>query len=230
MGFQKYLYVFAQFKIRTLYKDNNEKDFFTFLSMLKNEEGAVLDIGANIGIMTYHLSKELPQATIHSFEPIPDNLIVLKQIVRKFNLKNVEIHPIAIGNKKETLKMILPFNGKTKMQGLSHVKHDTITDWNEGQEFDVPADTLDCLFPKEKIAGIKIDIENFEYFAFIGGKEMLKKNMPLIYAELWENENRTKCFDFLTSLGYSIYIVNNQQLVEFNVKLHTAQNFIFRAN
>lgn len=213
-----------------MHKDKNEKDFFMFLSMLKNEKGCVLDIGANIGIMTYHLSKELPQATIHSFEPIPDNLIVLKRIVRKFNLTNVEIHPIAIGNKKETLKMILPFNGKTKMQGLSHVKHDSITDWNEGQEFDVPADRLDDLFPNEKITGIKIDIENFEYFAFLGGKELLHKNKPLIYAELWDNENRTNCFNLLTEIGYSTYVVRNHQLMEFNATQHTAQNFIFRAN
>jgi len=230
LGFQKYLYVFSQFKIKTLHKDKNEKDFFMFLTMLKNENGKVLDIGANIGIMTYHLSKELPQCTIHSFEPIPDNLIVLKKIVKKFNLPNVEIHPIALGNKKETLKMILPFNGKTKMQGLSHVKHDSITDWNEGLEFDVPADTLDGLFPSEKIAGIKIDIENFEYFAFLGGKELLSRNKPLIYAELWDNENRTNCFNLLTEIGYSIYVVSNNELIEFNAAQHTAQNFIFKAN
>ena len=201
-----------------------------FLSLLKGAKGHVLDIGANIGIMTYHLSKELPNATIHSFEPIPDNFTVLSRIVSKYDLKNVQLHQVALGDSIGTLKMILPHNGKTKMQGLSHVKHDSITDWNEGLEFDVTSTTLDTLFSDEHIQGIKIDIENFEYFAFLGAKSLLSKNKPLIYAELWDNENRANCFEFLTGLGYNTYIVHNNALVEFDAAKHQTQNFIFKSN
>ena len=85
MGFQTYLFVFALFKIKTLRTDAKEKDFFHFLSLLKDGQGAVLDIGANIGIMTVHLSQNLPNCEVHVFEPIPDNLSVLKRIIAKFN-------------------------------------------------------------------------------------------------------------------------------------------------
>ena len=46
----------------------------------------------------------------------------------------------------------------------------------------------------KKIGAIKMDVENFEYFVLEGGKELIKKHKPIIYTELWENQNREKCF------------------------------------
>lgn len=230
MGFRTYLYVFALFKIKTLRSDSKEKDFFHFLSLLEDGKGAVLDVGANIGIMTVHLAQKLPNSTIHAFEPIPDNISVLNSIIAKFNLKKVKVHEIAIGEETGNIQMIMPNQGKTKMQGLSHVKHESITEWNEGEEFNVPLNTLDNLLNGELIQGIKIDIENFEYYALKGGKRILETNHPIIYAELWDNENRIKCFDLLKELNYSAHVVVENKLVSFDLKKHTNQNFIFISN
>jgi FkbM family methyltransferase len=218
------------FKIRTLKSDSNEKDFFHFLSLLKDGEGSVLDVGANIGIMTAHLGRQLPNTIIHAFEPIPSNISVLKKIIAKFNLKSVKLHEVAVGEKAGIVKMILPQNGKTKMQGLSHVKHESITEWNIGEEFEVRLETLDSILKSEKIQGVKIDVENFEFFALKGAEEILKRDHPIIYAELWDNENRTKCFELLNSLSYKIFIVKENELVSYDNKKHISQNFIFIAN
>ncbi len=229
MGFRTYLYVFAIFKIKTLRSDSKEKDFFHFLSLLEDGKGAVLDVGANIGIMTVHLANKLPNSTVHAFEPIPDNLSVLKRIIAKFNLKKIKIHEVAVGETSGNVQMILPHQGKTKMQGLSHVKHESITEWNEGEEFNVPLNTLDNLLNGEPIQGIKIDIENFEYYALKGGKRILESNHPIIYAELWDNENRSNCIDLLTSMNYKPHVVVNNELTLFDEKQHKNQNFIFIA-
>lgn len=229
MGFRTYLYVFAIFKIKTLRSDSKEKDFFHFLSLLEDGKGAVLDVGANIGIMTVHLANKLPNSTVHAFEPIPDNLSVLKRIIAKFNLKKIKIHEVAVGETSGNVQMILPHQGKTKMQGLSHVKHESITEWNEGEEFNVPLNTLDNLLNGEPIQGIKIDIENFEYYALKGGKRILESNHPIIYAELWGNENRSNCIDLLTSMNYKPHVVVNNELTVFDETQHKNQNFIFIA-
>lgn len=229
MGFRTYLYVFAIFKIKTLRSDSKEKDFFHFLSLLEDGKGAVLDVGANIGIMTVHLANKLPNSTVHAFEPIPDNLSVLKRIIAKFNLKKIKIHEVAVGETSGNVQMILPHQGKTKMQGLSHVKHESITEWNEGEEFNVPLNTLDNLLNGEPIQGIKIDIENFEYYALKGGKRILESNHPIIYAELWDNENRSNCIDLLTSMNYKSHVVVNNELTVFDETQHKNQNFIFIA-
>src|SRR5690606_9981778 len=122
LGFKHYLIVFSRFKIATLHKDKKEGDFFTFLKLITNPK-LILDVGANIGIMTVHLSKRFPDATIHAIEPIPDNLEVLHANIKHYSFSNVVVHEIAVGDEEKTVKMILPHQGKTKMQGLSHVKH-----------------------------------------------------------------------------------------------------------
>lgn len=230
LGFQFYLYVFSLFKIRTLQSDSNEKDFFHFLSLLRDGEGSVLDVGANIGIMTVHLGQRLPHSVIHAFEPMPMNVSVLKRVIAKFNLKTVKLHEIALGDSVGSVKMVLPENGKTKMQGLSHVKHESITEWNEGEEFDVPLNTLDNILETEKIQGIKIDVENFEYYALKGGRHILEKDHPIIYAELWDNQNRKNCFQLLKELSYKTFIVVDNQLVPYDEFKHKSQNFIFISN
>ena len=229
LGLHTYLYVFALYKIRTLRSDKKENDFFTFLSLLKDGKGDVLDIGANLGIMTVHLANKLPNTTIHAFEPMPANVSVLKRIIAKFKLKTTKIHEIALGDESGTAKMVLPVNGQTVMQGLSHIKHETITEWNEGKEVDVPLDKLDNILNGQPIQAIKIDIENFEYFALKGANRILTSNKPIIYAELWDNENRSKCFEYLRSFSYSIFVGENNQIVPFDSSKHHTQNFIFIA-
>lgn len=208
-----------------------ERDFFYFLTLLPNE-GQVLDLGANIGIMAYHLSKALPQAKIQAFEPVPQNLNVLKRIITHFKLENVIVHPYALGNESGSIEMVVPVVADVKMQGLSHVVHDTITAFNQGETFQVPVKRLDEIpeLQEQRTTGIKIDVENFEYFVLEGGRQLIQKHQPIIYSELWENENREKVFELLSQLNYSINIVQSNQLVEFNQTKHHTQNFIFLPN
>ena len=123
--------------------------------------------------------------------------------------------------------MILPIQGKTKMQGLAHIKHDSIELWNEGEEYEVDVETLDGIFETKKIAAIKMDVENFEFFVLKGGEKMIQRDRPTIYVELWENENRIKCFDFIKGLGYKVCVLEKNELVEFNPNIHSQHNFTF---
>ena len=219
--------MFALFKIRTLKRDSKERDFFHFIKLLKDGNGAILDIGANLGIMTVHLAKEFPNSEIHAFEPMPENITVLKRILKKYQVSKAKIYETAVGEESGNIQMILPEQSGAKLQGLSHIKHPSIEDWNEGSEFSVKIDKLDNLINGEKIQGIKIDIENFEYFAFKGGKRILSNNKPVIYAELWNNENRENCFELLKDLNYKVNVVVDDKLVPFNPQHHQHQNFIF---
>lgn len=228
-GFHRYLMLFSQYKIATLRKDKKEGDFFHFMSLLK-DEGDILDVGANIGIMTVHLGKAFPTRMIHAIEPIPANLQVLRSILQKKKIENVQIVPYAVGSEKGELKMIMPTDGKAKLQGLSHVKTPEITEWNEGEEVDVEVKTLDELFDNQKIVGIKMDVENYEFHALKGAEKLLRRDYPIVYTELWDNENRQNCFAFMESLNYSIQVLVDGKLVPFHKSKHTHQNFFFLPN
>lgn len=230
LGFRRYLFVFSLFKIYTLKWDRREGDFFHFMSLL-DPDARVLDIGANIGIMTALLARHNKGAQIHGIEPIPENFQALKRIVRYFRFKNVTLHQFALGAEAGSLEMVMPEVKNVKMQGLSHVVHESIPDLNEGQRYSVPQHRLDDL--PEIVTGvtaIKIDVENFEYFVFKGAMETLRTYKPLIYCELWDNENRQKCFDLLSGeLGYRIQVLQEKQLVDFDPARHQQQNFFFVA-
>lgn len=229
LGFKNYLFIFSLFKIKTLRRDKNEKDFFAFLQLIPANT-AVLDIGANIGIMTVHLAK-IKGSTVYSFEPMPTNIDAFKKIIRYFKLDNVKLFEIALGNTEGEVEMVMPVISSVRMQGLSHVVHDSIPDNNEGERFKVPLKMLDNMIEltngPRRISAIKIDVENFEFFVLDGAKNLIQKNKPVIYAELWENENREKCFRLLKSFNYKTIVVAGKQAVEYDPGIHITQNFIF---
>ena len=230
LGFKNYLFVFSLFKIYTLKRDKNEKDFFTFLSLIPADT-TVLDIGANIGIMTVHLARSKKNLTVYSFEPMPNNSNAFKRVVKYFKLNNVTLFEIALGNSEGEAEMVMPVINAVRMQGLSHVVHTSIPENNEGERFKVPLKMLDkmnqLMNAPQRISAIKIDVENFEFFVLDGARELIIKNKPVVYAELWENENREKCFELFKNLNYKTVVVINNKAVEFDRSLHKTQNFIF---
>ncbi len=229
LGFRRYLFVFSLFKIRTLKNDKKEGDFFHFLSLLPTD-AKVLDIGANIGIMTALLAKHCTSGVVHAIEPIPENFEALSRICRHFDFTNVRLHQIALGEEEGSLEMVMPEVQNVKMQGLSHVVHESITEYNEGRRYSVPQHRLDHLEDVvENMHAIKMDVENFEYYVLKGAEESLRKFKPLIYCELWDNENRAKCFVLLRDIGYAVRVLDAGKLVDFDPQKHHNQNFFFVA-
>jgi len=225
LGFDRYLRVFSRFKIATLKSDKKERDFFAFMDLLEDPKH-ILDLGANIGVMTVHLAERFPHAKIHAVEPLQPNMAVLKYTVEKSKVRNVIPYQTALGDKECTLEMVLPKDGATRLHGLSHVLHDSIETWNEGERFTVPCTTVDLLFSHLDIQGVKIDVENFEFFVLQGAQAMLQRCKPIVYAELWDNDNRKNCFQLMQDLGYKIYCVVDQNVRPWKPEIET-QNFIF---
>ncbi len=230
LGFETYLFLFSLYIIKTLKRNKKEGDFIYFRDMIP-QGNAIFDIGANIGVMAVHLARTHPDSTIIAFEPIPQNIKTLEKVLTHFKIKNVFVEKSALGNTCGEIEMVMPVQKSAKLQGLSHVIHDSITEFNEGNKYKTPLTTLDVFLNENylglPITAIKLDVENFEYFVLDGGKQTIIKHRPIIYTELWENENRDKCFNFIRNLNYSIKVLQNNELVDFDKKIHTTQNFFF---
>lgn len=231
LGFDNYLFLFGIFTLRRLHNNHHEKEFLYFLDQIP-VDGVALDIGANIGVMTTAIAQKASKGRVISFEPMPDNIKVLKKMVQYFKVKNVQLVETALGETPGKLTMVLPIMNKLKMQGLSHVKEEGNTDeWNTGQEFTVPVQKLDdieVLQRLPKLDAIKIDVENYEYYVLKGGEQLLKRHMPIIYCELWKNEKRELCMNFLKGLGYSVRVMTDNGLVDFTTQVDET-NFFFVA-
>lgn len=233
LGLKTYLYVFARFIIVKLRWDKNEKDFFYFMKLI-SDGGIILDLGANIGVTSYHLSKNFPESTIFSFEPLTLNMNTLKRIKKKFKLENIKEYQVAAGEKPGVLEMVMPVIKNVPMHGLSHVIHEENTENNEGFKYKVPVICLDEFEElrklKKPVTAMKIDVENFEYFVLKGAEKLIVSDKPIIYCELWENDNRKKCIDLLSNLGYSSLVLQKKELVPLEKATVEKHNFFFLPN
>jgi FkbM family methyltransferase len=214
IGFDRYLYFFSRFNIYRLGFPGYEKEFNYFNRMITGD-GAILDIGANIGAMTVALAQKHTHSHIYSFEPVPENLKALKRVVAFFQLNNVQLFETALGDRDGTTQMVIPESGNSYIPGLSHVvEAGEVT----GKQFSVVVqklDTIPTLQQLPKITAIKIDVENFEYAVLKGGEGLLRKHRPLIFCELWNNECRKLSIDLLASFGYKAMVLENGRLVNF---------------
>lgn len=238
LGFERYLVWFSRVKIRTLRWDRNERDVLHFIEQMPRD-AVVLDIGANIGIMTVPIARRVDRGHVHAFEPIPENFAVLRRNVEHFGLFNVTLHHTALGEEEGELRMVMPEEQNVRMQGLSHVVSVQGAESVQGGEsvqgaeagggrlYTVPQLRLDDVEALHgvPVAGIKIDVENFEQFVFRGGSGLLEKWKPLVYTELGENENRARCFELFEELGYTVGVLERGAIVPFEPARHDAHNF-----
>lgn len=149
----------------------------------------VLDIGANIGNHTVYFAKECDVNYVYSFEPVLETYKMLCKNCELNGLENVSLHNFALGKEKASVK-IKSFN-KENCGG-------TALQYGSGG---MKCYALDDLKIDKKIDFIKIDVEGFENEVLLGGSDLIKKNRPVIFVEIFE-ENRMKVDKTLSALGY----------------------------
>ena len=231
LGFKNYLFIFSLYITATLKSNVKEGDFIYFLSMLP-KDSTILDIGANIGVMTVHISRKHPDAVVFSFEPVPENQYNIRRLIKFFKIKNVKVFEIALGNYNGPAEIIMPEYNHVKFHGLSHIDSIIGSESDKGVKYKVNIHKLDDLAEmkalENPVSGIKIDVENYEYNVLEGARKLLIKYKPIIYAELWENHNRADCIKLLTEMGYTTFILDKGVLVKFDSARHQTQNFFFK--
>ena len=60
-----------------------------------------------------------------------------------------------------------------------------------------------------------------------GAKSLILRDKPIIYTELWENENRKKCIQLLERMEYKSFIFVDHKMLPYNETKGAGQNFIF---
>lgn len=230
LGFERYLFWFCRFKINTLRWDKAERHIFPFLASVP-QEGLLIDVGANLGILSVHMCRLHPHQQVLAFEPMQKNRRVLERIKETYKIQNLAVFAMALGDAKGSLNMAMPTLQGVKKQGLSHViSADMPAGLNDEVER-VPVETMDDFladhFSDVPVAAIKLDVENFESTVIKGAMATIRRWKPWIVAELWDAENRRRVFDFLLPLGYTVFMFDGRTLVPWNEGM-PALNLIFK--
>jgi len=130
----------------------------------------VLDIGANEGQFAAFISVILPDAVIHSFEPVSEPFKLLEK--RFENNNNVKCYNFALGSTEGT--SVIKKNEYTPSSSILEMAEEHKTAFphtiNSSEEV-IKIKTLDSIYnsllPKNKVL-MKIDVQGFEKFVLEG--------------------------------------------------------------
>jgi FkbM family methyltransferase len=170
----------------------------------------VLDIGANLGIVTLWLSKLVgKRGRVYAFEPNPELYEVLEKTIHRNQAMNVRPYAIALGARAD--QMELRIRGGNSGSG-SLVMNDGLAGC---KVYSVPVRSLDEIAIEQKMEAIrliKIDVEGFEAEVFRGGSEVLNRIRPqaVLFEFIQNGEGRLSgqpVFQMLQESGYGFFAI-----------------------
>jgi FkbM family methyltransferase len=131
----------------------------------------ILDVGANIGQTALMLQQELPQSTIHCFEPIPDTFTVLRE--KTAGHSQIHCHNLAMGSHEGSLEVMAVPLAWTNSLISGHLDNDP-----KARKVSVDISTLDLFCQHHSIPHIsilKIDTEGYDLEVLQGCQKMLEE-------------------------------------------------------
>lgn len=151
----------------------------------QNPSGTLFDIGANVGIFSFLLSRQFPQMKIFAFEPNPVAFHCLQQTFS--GARWVHLNHLALSDKKGEA---LLFEDKMNHGGHSLNRQAILDDGNEvGRSVAVPTDTLDDF--AQGLAAldfIKLDVQRHEAQVLRGAHQTIAKHRPIVLMECYFEE------------------------------------------
>ena len=177
------------------------------MKLVLKETSNCIDIGAHKGEILEDILLLAPEGQHYAYEPLPE---LYAQLVEKYSPR-VKIYPYALAEREgvSTFQMVenAPAYSGIKPRNYDDIKNPRI------KEINVTLNTLDATIDKSvKIDFVKIDIEGGEYHAFLGGKELLRRDKPTIIFECgsgaseFYGTNYENIYDYLTKeIGLNIY-------------------------
>ena len=167
------------------------------LSKIIKKGDTVLDVGANIGLLTIPFSKMVGNnGKVFSYEPQSKIYYILCSNISLNNLNNVEAFNLAVGSSNESV--YLPTIDYTKSNNFGGIN---LLDKGDIKVNQIKLDDLSL----DKLNMIKIDVEGMELNVLEGSKETLKKHRPIIYVENDRKEKSENLLSFLLSNNYRCY-------------------------
>ena len=236
---EKFLPVRYQLPLRYFYSQRTNKldDEMAYVSNLLKEKKRFLDIGANIGMYSFHFKNSFQY--IDAFEPLKE----ISYRLEYFQNDSVKVHNCALSNKKGEFQIYIPYISGQTVASLSSLEKRN----GDCKVRIVKTDTIDN-YDFDDVDLIKIDVEGHEEYVIEGARNVIKKNMPILIVEIEQRHLKKQIeevFQSILKLNYDGFFLQNGNLTplnEFNHDLHQhlhldnvsskqyINNFIFLSN
>ena len=161
----------------------NEPEKFGLVNDEIGKAKIIFDVGANVGGTTLLFASKNPQARIFSFEPHPDTYQKAKTNIELNAFEKIYLFNKGVGAENESKKLYQVIDKNPGMNRIlpgDHAYPFTLIETIKLDDFCHEHNI-------EHIDFLKIDVEGFEYFVLLGGKDIISKTHPVIYLELYDH-------------------------------------------
>lgn len=210
-----------------------EFDEARILAALGARARAVLDIGANAGLMSLRMAHS-GSAVIHAFEPVPTTFRELEYNVRRNGFAGrIACHRLALGDRTGEVEFHIPaIHGSVAASGRPL--------FPDGENARVPVrmerlDDIATSLGISEVDLVKCDVEGAEILVMRGGLETIQRERPVLMLELLQKWARVYDYhpndviELLEPFGYHAFAIEAGRLVEIAeiTDKTVATNFFF---
>lgn len=169
----------------------------------------IIDVGANIGMLTIPFARKANAGKVVAFEPDPVSRARLVGHLAKNRIDNVKVEARGLGRAEGTQRLYRVLGTNSGMNRI--VSLEPASDRFPFAEVQVAR--LDHLWPElgmDRLDLIKIDVEGFEMEVLRGAEATLRRFKPVLFIELDEQNLRENgsapatLVAFLEGLGYRV--------------------------
>lgn len=238
---KKYLYVRTWYLIRRLKKGKFYEENIKFLPLFIKEGDICIDIGANVGEHIFAFAKIVGEkGKIFGFEPTSESFEILSRMIKKMNLKNVEIYKLALGDRRGYSEIIIPSNDdlfKMPNLALSYIASKKEKKLLRKNKEVVEIITLDELKERipilDKTKFVNCDVEGYELIVLNGGKEFFSGVRPIVGMEIVKEHTQRynylpdEIFKFFKELNYDTFTLISEKIVPVSEYQNTSMFYFF---
>ena len=208
----------------------------------------VVDVGANFGMYSYHLSCAVGRhGVVYAFEPVAWTRSVFKLVSLLLGMRNIRLVPLACGDRKSAALIRIPLQAAGSVSaGLAHVVNGPMGSPNSpsAREIQVEMTALDDFFDdhagrKGEVSFIKCDVEGSEFLVMLGARRLIERCNPTVVCEIVASRlaalggSVLQLALFFEERGYQLYVFqprqNNPRLLPIGAGAVTpgTDNYIF---
>ena len=176
-----------------LFWNNVEREVHNVYDIFIKKGFVVLDIGANVGLHSYYISRHFKNITLYSFEPFPANAKYIKDMISVNKITNINLIEMAVG------------------QNTGRSYFDTSINNHQGHiaeqgQLEVSVTSLDDFLQEQGLQPnfIKIDVEGAEAEVLNGFKKTIAPLYPTIIVEVHNEIQAKKVADFFRPFDYTL--------------------------
>ena len=214
---EKLLPLRYQLALRYFYsqKTNKLDDEIAYVEKLLTKKRRFLDIGANVGIYSFHFKKIFKN--VDAFEPLKE----ISYRLEYFQNESLKVHNCALSNKTGEFKIYIPYLSGKAIASLASLEKR----FGDYELRNVQVDKIDN-YDFDDVDLIKIDVEGHEEYVIEGARNVIQSNKPILIVEIEQRHLKKQIeevFQSILKLNYKGFFLENGNLTslnQFNYDLH----------